>query len=364
MRFLSLFLLVLLQGLAQAQAAEGKRPGRPPAPVQVVPAEARAMAPSQLVAGTVISRYDARLAAEVTGVLRSVAEVGELKKKGETIARIDDTDARLRAAEARAGVAREKARLQYLDSEVGRLEQLAASNSAARTQLDLARADRDVAFSELAVARIRQQQAEEDLARTHIRAPFAGVVVQRFKYQGERIDKGQEIARFASPDQVEVAAMVSADAIAHLRQGQKLDIQHAGSTIPATVSNIVRVGDERSRLYELRLALPQQTLVPGQTVRVQVPQGAQRQVVAVPRDALVLRNKGISVFRINGEQQAEQVPVTTGIASGDWIEVIGNVQAGDRVVIRGGERLRPGATVSVIGESAGARKGDGAEQGR
>jgi len=68
----------------------------------------------------------------------------------------------------------------------------------------------------------------------------------------------------------------------------------------------------------------------------------------VPRDALVLRPEGQSVFIIDANNQAQQIPVTTGLGSGDQIEVLGAVSPGDRVVIRGNERLQPGQTVGIL----------------
>jgi multidrug efflux pump subunit AcrA (membrane-fusion protein) len=73
----------------------------------------------------------------------------------------------------------------------------------------------------------------------------------------------------------------------------------------------------------------------------------------VPRDALVLRRDGVSIFRVDGNNLAEQVSVTTGIAEGDYIEVSGGIMPGDRVIIRGSERLRSGQAVKISEELPG-----------
>ncbi len=341
-----LLLLLFAHGVAVADDAQKKGP--PPAPVAVQVAESRLLAPSAVVPGTVISRFDARIAAEVEGVVNSVAEVGQLFKQGDVLAHIDDTNTRLQVAEARANVARQKARLVFLAGEVDRLEKLSAQNSAAKTQLDLAFADRDVASSELDVASIRLEQAADQMARTQIRAPFAGVVVQRFKYQGERIAVGDVMLRFADPGALEVQANVSLQSINHLRKGMDLNVLYDQSLTQAKVKNFVPVGDEKSRLYELRLVLTDHSFSSGQTVRVEVPIEAARQVVAVPRDAMVLRNKGITIYKIDADNKAVNIPVQTGAASGDWIEVQGDIAPGDQVVVRGGERLRPGQSVTIL----------------
>ncbi len=82
-------------------------------------------------------------------------------------------------------------------------------------------------------------------------------------------------------------------------------------------------------------------------MRIAVPTALRREVLSVPRDALVIRRNSISLYRIDDDNIARQVSVRTGIASGAFIEVRGDMKAGDRVVIRGGERLRDGQQVTV-----------------
>jgi hypothetical protein len=86
----------------------------------------------------------------------------------------------------------------------------------------------------------------------------------------------------------------------------------------------------------------------GQTLRVSIPTSGSRQVLTVPRDALVLRPEGQSVFVVDGNNQARQVSVTVGVGQGEDIEILGEVAPGDRVVIRGNERLQPGQAVDIM----------------
>ena len=88
-----------------------------------------------------------------------------------------------------------------------------------------------------------------------------------------------------------------------------------------------------------------------------MPTAEVKHVIAVPRDALVLRREGTSIFRIAADNTAEQINVITGMSDGEYIEVMGSVSAGDRVVIRGAERLSSGMQVdatSSIGATAGS----------
>jgi uncharacterized transporter YbjL len=86
-------------------------------------------------------------------------------------------------------------------------------------------------------------------------------------------------------------------------------------------------------------------------VRVALPQSEPARVVAVPRDALILRENSTYVYRLKDDNTVEQIAVRTGMGSGEMIEVLGGVAQSDRVVVRGGERLRPGQSVIVPQDS-------------
>ncbi len=331
--------------------------GSPPAvPVVIAVAQSQELAPVVWYPASVISRRDARLAAEVAGRLVEVAEVGTRLQAGEAVARLDGALLRQSEAEQAALIRREQARLALFSAEVSRLSRLAQQNNAAQSQLDQAVADRDVARSELAAAQARLAQTRERLARTVLRTPFPAVVTERRMQVGEWAEAGAAVVRVVDPAALEVQAWVPARALSQLTPGTMLTVRGgtAGSsrTAQGRVRTLVPVGDDTSRLFEVRVALGSaQTALnwpAGKSLQLGVPTAAARQVVTVPRDALVLRRDGISVYRIGAGGGAERVRVETGVANGSHIEVRGDIRPGDRVVIRGGERLRPGQKVRIL----------------
>ncbi|MEM1081793.1 MAG: efflux RND transporter periplasmic adaptor subunit [Pseudomonadota bacterium] len=318
-----------------------------PSPVITDEARLAAIAPTIQVAGTVISRSDAVLSSEVEGRLMQVAEVGTRVEAGDVLAQIEDTVVRLRNDELEAEINRVEARLRFLEAELERYSRLAESNLAALTQIDQTRSERDIAASELEVATSRLAQVQAQLDRTRIRALFSGVVVERLMQAGERVSVGSDVLRLVDPDHLEVVARAPLSYYRYVRPGDELAIRiDEDLIIPAPLRTVVSIGNESNHVFELRLDVTEPLPV-GQTVRVTVPTANVREVLAVPRDALVLRGDGISLFIVDADNKARRISVVTGIGSDDLIEVIGPIQAGDQVVVRGNERLRPGQDVSV-----------------
>ena len=336
-----LLVLCLLPAVGSAQTGG-------PALVRVAIAEVKDIAPLTMVPGTVISRDDARLSAEVPGRLTDVLDVGSRVVRGDVVARIEDTALQLQNNELQALVKRAEARLRFLESEETRFARLAESNLAAATQLDQTRSDRDVARGDLEVARARLEQNADQLARTEIVAPYDGVIVERLMTPGERVVEGSPVVRLVNPDNLEVIARAPLDYYGFVERGQALAL-HVGDRVEtAIVRTVVAVGDLSTHQFELRLDLEGQPFPVGQTLRVAIPVSDSRAVLTVPRDALVLRPEGQSVFVVAEDGTARQVSVTVGVGQGPDLEIFGEIEPGDRVVIRGNERLQAGQEVRLM----------------
>jgi len=340
--------LITLVWSLLAISAEKKGFGGRASPVVVSQATEQFLAPTIQVPGTVMSRQQSELPAEVEGRLTWVADVGSKLKSGDVVARLDDTLYKLNAAENKATLKREIVRLDYLEKEVIRLEKLIKGDFSSKNTLDKMLLDRDVARSEVVVAKAKIKIDEETLRRYKVYAPFNGIVIERTKREGEWISGGDTVVMISNPDNLEIDTRVSDKSINFLQNGDKLNIYRQGNKIVGTVRAIVRIGDAQSHLFDIKIDMPNKGWLAGQAVKVEVPVGQARKVLAVSRDALVLRRDGSSIYRVSSENKAEKISITTNISSGDLIGVEGNIEAGDQIVIRGGERLRPGQAVKII----------------
>lgn len=323
--------------------------GMPKAIVKVENAVNIEIAPFIWVSGTVIGRFDSKIAAEVTGVLENVLDVGDELEKNSVIAKIDDSKYQLALNEISAEVKPIETMVEFFRKEAERLEKLAKQNNAARNQLDQTQASHDEALAKIKIIKAKLAMARDDLDKTTVRAPFSGVVMERYKTPGERVEAGDQIVRLINTGKIEVQARIPQESFQHINVGDVLSIKGPSGVIEGTVRVAIPVGDDVSRLYEIRIEFNNETWPVGTAVQVASPVNKKQNVIAVSRDALVIRQSGVVIYKINNDNQAELVPVKTGVANTTHIQVIGNVNENDKVVIRGNERLRPGQTVQVLG---------------
>lgn len=325
--------------------------GPPPATVKVDVASRQSIASTTLAPGTIISRNDARVAAELPGRLISVKEVGERIEAGGEIARIDDRALQLQLRDDNARIKRLQANLTFLESQTQRLRSLAQQNNAARNQLDESLSQMAMAEQDLVVARVDRDQTLYSISRSVVTAPFAGSIVERHAQGGEYVGVGAPVVRLVDVKNVEVLARAPLNVANFLSEGMPVTVRAGDFNLQGTLRAIIPVGDARSRLIEVRVAVASDSAVIGSAVRVELPRSAPTEVVAVHRDALVLRQDATYLFKVKDDNTVEQIPVTTGIGQGSLIEVRGDINDGDTIVIRGGERLRPGQSVTVAQES-------------
>ena len=320
-----------------------------PTPVNVEDAQVRLIAPTNLVSAAIVSNNDTEVSARVGGVLVQVAKVGTKMKQGEVFAVIGVPALKFQHDEQSARLASSKHQLKFLNDEVKRLETLALKDLSSKNELERTVTDRDQAIATVAENEAQLGQIELNQSYTSMRAPFDGVIVERLSDVGELVGIGTAVVRIVQTNSLEISARVPVSALAYVREGKSLAFESSIGFGSAEVRTIVPVADSNTRLVEVRAMVTDngQQWPVGLDVNLKVPSGPEKQALAVRRDALVLRRDGARVFRVNAENKAEQVMVQTGEASEQWIEISGDVNAGDKIIIRGAERLQPGQDVLV-----------------
>jgi RND family efflux transporter MFP subunit len=332
------------------QTAEA--PKAPPAPVEVAEAQQATVTPHTWIPGSIVSRNDARIAGVVAGRVLEIAEVGQRVAAGTRLARLDDTIVRLRVADLQAQLARARAQAALAKAQADRFSQLLTTHVLSVSQVDEARAQSDMAREDVARITAQLRQAEYETAQSEIRAPFAGVVTERFVQRGEYVNVGAAVVRLVDTQTVEARATAALALASGVKPGQAVSVRARGEEQMGTIRTLVPVGDDRSRQFEVRVLLEHPGWLVGTAVDVSLPAGATKLAVVVPRDAIVLRNRGAYLFRVTRTNTVEELAVEPGASVAGMVEVAGAVVAGDRVVVRGGERLQPGQPIAVLTRSS------------
>lgn len=218
--------------------------------------------------------------------------------------------------------------------------------------------DRPPSPVQVAVAQLRELAPvvrAAGMVRSRASADLAAAVSGRLQWvaeAGTSVAAGEVIARLVNPDELEIRLFVPLRYVRAIRPGNEVRVTTEQRSFTAAVSSIVPAGDPRSQSFEVLVKAPKVDglLAAGNTVEVELPLGEPQRSLAVPRDALIIRAEGLHVYRVDDGQRAERVGVEAGVADGDWIEVKGEgLDAGDQVVVRGGETLRGGEKLQIVG---------------
>ena len=333
--------LAILTGCGSDKDAKGPaaRGADRPVPVTTEVAQPREFSDSLRALGTVHAREAVTITAKVSETVQQVHfDSGQTVARGAPLVTLSGQQQQASLAEAQAS-ASEATRLYKRQSD------LAAQQLIARASLDAQLATRDAANAR--VAQIRAQ-----LGDRVIRAPFAGVLGIRKVSPGALVTPGTAIATLDDIARVYVDFPLPESDLALADVGQLVSGTSASwpdRGFEGTVSAIDPRIDAASRAVTVRADFPNpdQALRPGMLVEVNLHRAA-RQALLLPEIAVVQVGGKTFVWRVDAQGKVAQVDVKIGVRREGMAEIVSGVTAGDRIVVEGTGKLRPGATVQDV----------------
>jgi RND family efflux transporter MFP subunit len=367
----SFFLLLAGHGLSVAQEQ--------PALVQVDAVRIEPLKQTRPVLGRIVTKQQGQVAARVGGLVVEVkANVGDRVKAGSALVELDaepvQYEVDLADAEyesALADQATAEAEIALLENELLRLDRLRESAAFSKAQREDKERQIAVAKSRLgsATARLGQYQARQRSSRRNlddmvIRAPYDGVVTRKLVSPGDYVRLGDPVLALIDDSALEIEADVPVEQLQGLAPGAEVSVTIASERRLASVRAIVPEENPLTRTRAVRFtpALDdlEGRLAVAQSVSLDIPVGAERDVATVSKDGVIQRPNGAMVFLIKDAAATPQ-PVRLGAAVNGRFEVLDGLGDGDLVVIRGNERLRPGQPVTYPGapDAPAGDKGEG-----
>jgi multidrug efflux pump subunit AcrA (membrane-fusion protein) len=343
-----------------------------------------------LVTGTVKSRTSTTLSSKIVGkILAMYVREGSEVQAGQVLVELDDSDIAAQARRAEAGVREAESAIPEVDRAIAAAH---AAQAAAEAQRDLAAAtlfryqrllerksvapqeyDQVVARHKAAVAEVeraaaevqallakrQQAQAHIETARAElasvrvmqgyakIAAPISGVVAVKHADVGSLAAPGVPLLTLEDSRRYWLEVAVPESQSAGIRRGQSLpvEVEAAGISSPAVVSEIIPSADPTTRTTQVRLDLPASPrLRSGLFGRAWVPVG-RRRAIQVVREAIVERGQLQGVYVIGQDNIARFRLVRTGATGHGAVEILSGLTGGEPVVVAGTERVTDGARI-------------------
>jgi len=280
--------------------------------------------------------------------------------------RVDPAPLRAVHDSARASLAKAEANLVQAKLRAERYAPLVATRAISQQDHDDAVAAHAVAEADVALAKAALQKARLDLDYATVTAPISGRIGRALVTEGALVGQGEAtpLATIQQIDPIYVDLAQSTAELARLRK--RLASGAVDGAAEATVTLLTEDGaehphpgrllftditvDEGTGALILRAEVPNPdgTLLPGMYVRARVEQGTVDDAILVPQAAILRHGAGASV-RVVGPDDAVAVrEVEVGAAEGDEQVVLGGLAAGDRVIVDGLQKIRPGAPVTPV----------------
>lgn len=323
------------------QAEVAAAPDRPAAPTRVVVtlASARTFTDRIEALATTLANESVTITADAAGRIERIRfQDGDTVKAGQLLVTLDSDKEQAQVNAAQVNL--DTQRTQYR-----RLLDLVKRKSAAPTDLDAQTNAVKQAEADLQVARV-------NLADRRIVAPFAGKLGIRRISQGALVNRDTEIVTLDDLDVVKLAFSVPEIFFEAVRTGLDVHAHSAaypGQPMRGAVTAVGSRVDPVTRTFEVRAVLPneQGLLRPGMlmTVELLLPP---RESLAVPEESLLAQDQRHFVLRVGDDDKVQRVQVEVGARRPGVAEIRSGLAAGDRVVVEGVTRVRPGATVEVV----------------
>jgi membrane fusion protein, multidrug efflux system len=343
----------------------------PPPAVSVVELAPQDVTPSEQFVGRVAAIGTVDLRARVTGFLeqesstnpRALFVEGAHVNKGDLLYVIEQPPFQAQVAAAKAQVAQAEANLAEASATLKRVQQAVTSGAVSQQELDQALAASQEGQAQVLVAKAQLQTAEINLGYTEVYAPISGKIgMTRFTFGNLVGPDSGVLATIVSQDPIYVTFPVSAAVIAQLQD-------QASGKLPPPDAFVVRIVlpdgtaypqpgkidflsnqvDQNTDTLTVRAVFPnpQLILVDGQFVTVTVETAAPEMALVVPQPAVQTDQAGSYVLVVNNADKVEQRRVTLGSDHGTGVLVQSGLKQGDKVIVGGLQKVRPGMVVAA-----------------
>jgi RND family efflux transporter MFP subunit len=289
---------------------------------------------------TVISLNNSRISAEVTArIVEIPVEVGQIVRKGATLAQLDSRDYVLAAERAQASLESAQSTYQFAVKQLERSRKLVAEGFVSPQALGQQETNVSTANALVRTAKADLTSARRNVKKCLIKAPFKAIIKERLGQVGEIATPGAPLVRVLDASRIEVSARIQPADAEELRSSKSIVFESREERLPLKLRRIVPALDQRERSQEARLRFQKGSALPGAPGRVvwQSPQAH------LPPDLVLRRGTQLGVFiAANGKALFVAIPQAQ-----EGRPVPANIAANAAIIIDGRYQLQNGDAVTV-----------------
>lgn len=313
--------------------------------------------------GRLVVREEVAVGTELTGyrVADVMVDEGDQVKKGQALARLDDTLLRAQIAQAEATLAQQKASASLRKNQFERAESLGKAGALSVDAVDQARAAYETANAALMAAEAAVNEMRVRQARMTLRAPEGGVILQRAIRPGDisSVASATPYFRIARDGLVELDAEMPDRRLADIKVGDTAMVHlPTGQSLPGKVRFVSPRVDQNTNLGRVRIEMGYNVaLRPGSFAEATFDSVAS-ETVTVRGSAVRYEAGGPVLMVVDEKNQVHRTPVTLGERYGDFVQVVQGPPAGTRVLATGAAFTLDGDVIQPISEDAAAPTAD------
>jgi len=289
----------------------------------------------RIINGEVEAVNKATISAQTSGRVSAIHfDVDDFVPKGAIVVELTNTEQKAALRQAEANLEAVQAQFRQAEADYNRIKDLYAKKLVSKSDLDKAASRYNALKAQMEAARAAVESARKQFEYTVIRAPYDGIVTNRFVEVGETVHPGKPIMSGVSLDKLRVVTHIPESIILQVKKTMKAEvILPTGRRAPAKKITIFPYADPATRTFKTRIDIEVENaeLYPGMTTKVVFELGTKKAVV-IPAKSVMRRSELSLVFVKNGEDILLR-QVRVGDRLGDKVEIISGLKPGELVAL-------------------------------
>ena len=321
--------------------------------VQVKTVSEDSSSPFLTVSGKIEAAKSANISTRMMGYVDKIyVNVGDKVNKGQLLMSVNNADVSAQLAQVNAGITEAEAAFTNAEKDFNRFSTLFKENSASQKELDDITANYNMAKARLESAKQMRNGVNAQMGYANIRAPFNGVVTNKFISAGDMANPGMPLLEVESPGKYQVLAMVPESEILAVKNDTEVTVQvkALNENVKGKVTEVSTSSKNTGGQYLVKVILDKTDaqILSGMYATVQFPVARKTtsSAVMIPVQAIVKKGQLSGIYTVSHSNTALLRWLRLGRTFGDQVEVLSGLSADEQYIVSAEGKLFNGAKIS------------------